>query len=72
VAGAPLTNDVVSCVLKPLDREDYAVEFTAAEWAELAATFPDGVCDWGAGDAHARGYRGAWLSFGPSPVNRVR
>jgi len=70
VAGAPLTNDVVTCHLKPLDRGDYDVEMTAAQWSELQAIFPDGVCDWSQGDAHAEGYQGTWLSFGPSPVNR--
>jgi hypothetical protein len=72
VAGAPLANDIVSCQLKPLDRADYGVEFTAAEWSELQAIFPDGVCDWAEGDAQAQGYQGTWLSFGPSPVNRAR
>jgi hypothetical protein len=72
VAGAPLENDVVSCRLKPLDRGDYTVTFTDAEWSELQATFPDGVCDWTQPDAHATGYQGTWLSFGPSEVNRAR
>ncbi len=72
VAGAPLANDIVSCQLRPLDRADYGVEFTAAEWSELQAIFPEGVCDWAKGDAHAQGYQGTWLSFGPSPVNRAR
>jgi len=72
VAGAPLTNDVVSCRVKPLDHADYAVDFTPAEWAELQSIFPDGVCDWSKGDAYAEGYQGTWLSFGPSPVNRAR
>ena len=72
VAGAPLANDVVSCQLKPLDRDDYEVEFTAAEWSRLEAIFPDGVCDWSLGDAHGEGHQGTWLSFGPSPVNRAR
>ena len=72
VAGAPLTNDIVSCTLKPLDRADYQVDFTPAEWAELQAIFPAGVCDWSRPDAHAAEYRGTWLSFGPSEVNRAR
>jgi hypothetical protein len=72
VAGAPLTNDVVSCQLKPLDPADYEVELTAGDWAALQAVFPDGVCDWTKGDAYAEGYQGTWLSFGPSPVNRAR
>ena len=72
IAGAPLANDIVSCQLKPLDRADYEVDFTADEWSTLEATFPDGVCDWSKPDASAEGYQGTWLSFGPSPVNRAR
>lgn len=72
VAGAPLTNDIVACALKPLDPSDYSVEFTAEEWASLERIFPDGVCDWTEGDAYAAGYQGTWLSFGPSPENRAR
>jgi hypothetical protein len=72
VAGAPLTNDIVSCRLVPLDRADYAVTFTDAEWAQLQETFPDGACDWSAPDVHAEEYQGTWLSFGPSEVNRAR
>ena len=72
VAGAPLTNDVVSCHLKPLDPTDYEVDFTGEEWAALETIFPDGVCEWSRGDAHSEGYQGTWLSFGPSEVNRAR
>jgi hypothetical protein len=72
VAGSPLTNDVVSCQLKPLERTAYEVTFTDAEWSQLQATFPDGVCDWSKGDAYQEGYQGTWLSFGPSPTNRAR
>jgi hypothetical protein len=72
VAGAPLVNDIVSCRLKPLDPEDYAVEFTSAEWAELRAIFPDGACDWSRQDVHRGEHQGTWLSFGPSEVNRAR
>jgi len=69
---APLANDIVSCQLKPLDKADYEVDFTADEWSTLQATFPEGVCDWSKPDAAAEGYQGTWLSFGPSPVNRAR
>lgn len=72
VAGAPLTNDIVSCRVAPLDRVEYEVGFTAEEWAALEAIFPGGVCDWSRGDLHAEGYQGTWLSFGPSQVNRAR
>ena len=72
VAGAPLTNDIVSCRLKPLDPADYEAVFTSTEWADLEAIFPEGVCDWTRPDAHGEGYQGTWLSFGPSAVNRAR
>ena len=71
-AGGPLANNIVSCQLKPLDRDDYEVEFTSEEWDALEAIFPDGVCDWAQGDLHGEGYQGTWLSFGPSEVNRAR
>ncbi|MDE2369623.1 MAG: hypothetical protein KGN16_11680 [Burkholderiales bacterium] len=45
-AGGPLAADVLKCDLKPLAAGDYAVSFTAAEWARLQAIFPGGVCDW--------------------------
>lgn len=45
VAGAPLTNDVVKCQLKPVNFADYKVEFTAAQKARMKAVFPSGVCD---------------------------
>ena len=72
VAGAPLTNDVVTCRLKPLDRADYQVVFTDAEWSQLLATFPDGACDWTQPDAYAEGYQGTWRSFGPSELDLAR
>ena len=28
-----------------MQRGDYSVQFTEAQWAQLQATFPDGVCD---------------------------
>ena len=71
VAGGPLTNDVLKCQLKPLDRAGYKVDFGDAEWARLERIFPDGVCDWnqpGVGQVPTK----TWLSFGPSPVNRYQ
>jgi hypothetical protein len=44
-AGAPLTNDVIKCRLKPIDYSDYRVKFTDAQKARMAAIFPSGVCD---------------------------
>lgn len=45
VSGGPLTDDVLKCQLKPLDRAGYGAAFTDEEWARLQHTFPDGVCD---------------------------
>ena len=69
IAGGPLTNDVLKCQREPLDRTDYDVEFTDAEWERLERIFLDGVCDWSqpsVGQVPTK----TWLSFGPSPVNR--
>jgi hypothetical protein len=45
-ADEPKTDDVLKCQLKPLDRSDYQVTFTDAEWQELQQAFPTGVCDY--------------------------
>ena len=46
VAGAPLTNDVLKCVLKPVDAADYLQPLTEGQLARLKAVFPGGVCDY--------------------------
>jgi hypothetical protein len=63
VAGEPVENDVLKCHLKPLDRRDYKVTFTAAEWAELAATFPTGVCDYSKFGVGQEPTDGVWQSY---------
>jgi Tannase-like family of unknown function (DUF6351) len=45
-AGAPLSDDVMKCRLKPLDRGGHDVAFTDDQWARLRKAFPPGVCDW--------------------------
>jgi len=70
IAGGPLTNDVLICQLKPLDRGDYEVSFSDAEWARLERIFPTGVCDWSKPGVGQDVRQRTWLSFGPSPVNR--
>ncbi|MGH9836320.1 MAG: DUF6351 family protein [Blastocatellia bacterium] len=45
VAGAPLTNDIIKCQLKPINYAEYKVSFTEAQKARMAAVFPAGVCD---------------------------
>jgi hypothetical protein len=70
IAGAPLESDVLKCQLKPLDRSDYTVTFTDAEWARLERIFPGGVCDWSKPGVGQTVAPRTWLSYGPSPVNR--
>lgn len=45
IAGAPLTNDIVKCQLKPINYAEYKVKFTDAQKARMATIFPTGVCD---------------------------
>ena len=45
VAGAPLTNDVMKCQLKPIDFSGYKVTFTDAQKARMKTVFSTGVCD---------------------------
>lgn len=71
VAGAQVANDVISCRLRSLSAADYLVEFSQEQLTELISVFPRGVCDWDAPDRHGVAHQGTWLSFGPSPVNRL-
>jgi hypothetical protein len=61
-AGGPLADDVLACQLKPLRRDDYAVSFTDAQWAQLRQAFPTGVCDYSRPGIGQRGAIG-WLTF---------
>jgi hypothetical protein len=46
VAGESITTDNQECQLKALTQSAYyPTVFTAAEWAQLQAAFPSGVCD---------------------------
>ena len=72
VAGAPLANAIVSCRLRPLSESDYAVSFTEEQWQALQSVFATGVCDWSRGDVSGAAHQGGWISFGPSPVNRIQ
>jgi len=48
-AGAPRSNDILKCQLKPIDAKDYKVTFTAAQRSRLRRIFATGVCDWARG-----------------------
>jgi hypothetical protein len=47
VAGAPLTDDILKCQLRPIAARDYKVAFTPDEMKRLQSIFPGGVCDYG-------------------------
>ena len=77
-AGMPFTDDVIKCNLKPLQRSSYfPILFSDAQWAQLQAAFPTGVCDysqWGVDRVPTV----PWLTYdtgpggeplGPAPVS---
>jgi len=63
VAGEPLENNVIKCQLTPIDRADYKVKFTAAEFAHLKSIFPQGVCDYSVPGVGQRPTEGTWQFF---------
>ncbi len=62
-AGAPPTDDVFKCALKPVDPADYKVLPTAEQLARLRQVFPDGVCDYTKPGIEQVALAGTWLSF---------
>lgn len=68
-AGGPLADDILKCRLKPLDRGDYPVDFTSAQWSRLQKAFPGGVCDYrrpGVGQQPSV----PWMTFADGPGGR--
>src|SRR5712671_5694065 len=61
VAGADIAADIIKCQTKPLKESDYAVAFTATQWARLQAVFPSGVCDWSKPGHEQQDPLGTWL-----------
>lgn len=45
-AGAPRSDDVLKCQLKPVDGRDYRLPFNDEQLGRLRRIFPTGVCDW--------------------------
>jgi hypothetical protein len=68
-AGAPLSNDVLKCGLKPLRQKDYSVSFTPTQWNRLQAAFPRGVCDYRKPGVE-RVPSVAWLTYAHGPGGR--
>lgn len=62
-AGAPLTDEVLKCQLKPISAADYTPALTPDQMAKMKAAFPQGVCDYtkpGYGQQHVEG---AWHKY---------
>jgi hypothetical protein len=62
-AGAPPTNDVLKCQLKPIDSRDYTQSLTAAQLARLRAVFPVGVCDYGRPGVGQQRFSATWKRY---------
>lgn len=65
-AGGPLADNVMQCQLEPLNPRDYAVAFSAAQWARLRSAFPTGVCDYRRPGVDQRPSV-PWLTFANGP-----
>jgi hypothetical protein len=61
VAGADVAADIIKCQLKPVSASDYAVAFSADQWARLNAIFPSGVCDWSKPGVEQQDLLGTWI-----------
>lgn len=64
-AGAPLTNDILKCQLRPFRAADYP-NMAPALVARLKAVFSSGVCDYAKPSVGFRSLKRTWLSY-PKP-----
>ena len=62
-AGAPLTNDVLKCALKPLRAEDYKQSLSDEQIERLKAVFPRGVCDYSRPGEEQTGAPEPWRKY---------
>jgi hypothetical protein len=62
-AGAPASDDVYKCVLKPVDPKDYKQTPTAEQLNQLARIFPEGVCDYSKTGVGQVPLAGTWAVF---------
>jgi hypothetical protein len=62
-AGAPASDDVFKCALKPIDAKDYKQTLTAEQLAQLAGIFPQGVCDYAKPGVGQEPLAGTWAVF---------
>lgn len=62
-AGAPATDDVFKCQLKPVDAKDYKAALTAEQLAQIKQVFPEGVCDFSKPGVEQVALGGTWAVF---------
>lgn len=70
-AGAPATDDVFKCALKPVDAADYKQTLTTVQLDQVRAIFPEGVCDFTKRPPEQVPIADTWLSY-PSPGTFAR
>ena len=63
VAGAPITNDVIKCQLKPIAASDYKAAMSPDDMARLKKIFASGVCDWSKPGVEQQALAGTWQTF---------
>jgi hypothetical protein len=63
VAGAPLTDEILKCTLKPVSAADYAQSLTADQMARLKSTFAQGVCDYKRPGVSQQKVDGTWHKY---------
>jgi hypothetical protein len=62
-AGAPLTDDILKCQLKPVDPADYERPLTPDQLARIREIFPDGVCDYSRPGVEQRVVSETWVRY---------
>ncbi|MFL6238903.1 MAG: DUF6351 family protein [Actinomycetes bacterium] len=84
-AGMPIADDTLECQLQPMNRADYPVSFTDAQWAALQKAFPNGVCNYNVPGVD-QGPAVSWLTYqtssgdvvyggtplGPAPTSTIQ
>jgi len=73
VAGAPLSNDILKCTLKPVRLNDYPASLSSAQFGDLQRIFPEGVCDWSKPGIGQVPIAGTWAFYtGHAEVSYLR
>jgi hypothetical protein len=62
-AGAPASDDIFKCALKPVDPKDYKQAPTAEQLVQLSRIFPEGVCDYSKPGVGQEPLAGTWAVF---------